>query len=353
MTVGLRLGTSTFYEYFKAFGYLGKTGIDLAGEGNSVFHQPEKFAVLDLATASFGQNFKITPIQHIRAISAVANGGYLMTPHVVQNVTDDSGNVIQAVKTQQSLQVVSTQVCDTISAILEEGVSVNGGARNAYVPGYRVAAKTGTSEKIGDNADAYICSCVGYAPAEAPVVCAMIMVDEPTKGVLYGSTVAAPYVAKLMKTILPYMGVEAIYTEEELANLAVTVPNLRYYSINQAQASAQRVGLKLKVVGDGEYVLSQTPMGGSQIERENGVIVVYTGDAVAENTLTVPNVIGMSALSANRYLINTGLNVRIEGTQNYTSGTGAVAVSQSPAAGEQVAPGTVVTVTFRYLDETD
>ena len=353
MAVGLRVGQSTFCDYFNAFGYLGKTGIDLAGEGNSVFHDPEKFTVLDLATASFGQNFKITPIQHIRAISAVANGGYLVTPHIVQTIRDGSGNIIESVQTQESRQVISTQVCNTISQILEEGVSVSGGARNAYVAGYRIAAKTGTSEKIGDNADAYICSCVAYAPAEAPVVCALIMVDEPTKGSLYGSTVAAPYVAELMETILPYLGVEAQYTEAELAKLAVTVPNLRYYSLNQAQKSAERVGLTLKVIGDGEYVMSQSPEGGTKIEKENGIIVVYTGDAVAENTLSVPDVTGMSALSANRHLINSGLNIRIEGTQSYTSGTGAVAVSQSPAAGEMVAPGTVVTVRFRYLNETD
>jgi beta-lactam-binding protein with PASTA domain len=133
----------------------------------------------------------------------------------------------------------------------------------------------------------------------------------------------------------------------------VTVPNLRYYSLNQAQKSAERAGLTLKIVGDGEYVMSQNPTGGTKIEKENGMIVVYTGDAVAENTLSVPDVIGMSALSANRHLINNGLNIRIEGTQSYTSAAGAVAVSQSPAAGEMVAPGTVVTVSFRYLNETD
>ncbi len=353
MAVGLRVGLTTFYDYFNAFGYLGKTGIDLAGEGKSVFHDPEKFAVLDLATASFGQNFKITPIQHIRAISAVANGGYLVTPHVVQTIRDGSGNVIESAQVQSTRQVISTEICDTISKILEEGVSVSGGARNAYVAGYRIAAKTGTSEKIGDNDDAYICSCVAYAPAESPVVCALIMVDEPTKGTLYGSTVAAPYVAKLMETILPHMGVEAVYTDAELEKLAVTVPNLRYYSLNQAQKSAERAGLTLKVIGDGEYVMSQTPAGGSKIERENGVIVVYTGDAVAENTLYVPDVTGMSALSANRHLVNYGLNIRIEGAQSYTSGTGAVAVSQEPAAGTEVSPGTIVTVTFRYLNETD
>jgi stage V sporulation protein D (sporulation-specific penicillin-binding protein) len=245
MAVGLRVGLERFYAYFDAFGYLAKSGIDLPGEGNSVFHTLSNFKTLDLATASFGQNFKITPIQHMRALCAVANGGYLVTPHVVQTITDDSGNIIESTTTSQSRQVVSTEVCDTISKILEEGVSVAGGARNAYVAGYRIAAKTGTSEKIGDSDrdDAYICSCVASAPAESPAVCALIMVDEPTKGTLYGSVVAAPYVAKLMETILPHLGIEAVYSEAELAKLAVTVPNLRYYSLNQAQKSAERAGL--------------------------------------------------------------------------------------------------------------
>jgi stage V sporulation protein D (sporulation-specific penicillin-binding protein) len=156
-----------------------------------------------------------------------------------------------------------------------------------------------------------------------------------------------------METILPHLGVEANYSDAELAKLAVTVPNVLHYTLNQAKKSAEQAGLSLKVVGQGEYVMSQTPAGGEKIERENGVLVVYTGDAVAENTLCVPDVTGMSALSANRHLVNSGLNVRIEGTQSYTSGTGAVAVSQHPAAGSEVAPGTVVTVSFRYLGETD
>jgi stage V sporulation protein D (sporulation-specific penicillin-binding protein) len=219
-----------FYNYFEAFGYLSKTGIDLPGEGGSIFHQLSKFTTLDLATASFGQNFKVTPIQQITAISAVANGGYLMTPHTVLSITDANGNVVQSASVSSKRQVISTEVCNTISTILAEGVAGDGGARNAYVPGYRIAAKTGTSEKVGDNRDAYICSCIAYAPAENPRVTALIMVDEPTKGLLYGSSVAAPYIARLFETILPYMGVEAIYTQEELENLAITVPNVKGYN---------------------------------------------------------------------------------------------------------------------------
>lgn len=353
MTVGLRVGAEKFYSYVRAFGYLTKTGVDLPGEGNSVFYKPENFKTLDLATASFGQNFKITPIQHLAAICAVANGGHLITPHVVSAVTDKNGNVIQTVGGESQRQVISTQVCQTISKVLEEGVAGDGGARNAYVAGYRIAAKTGTSEKVGDNRDAYICSCVAYAPAEAPKVAALIMVDEPTQGILYGSTVAAPYIAALMETILPYLGVDAVYTESELAEMAITVPNLMAYSVDQAKARAEEMGIKVQVIGNGEYVTSQSPVGGTRMEKKNGTILLYTGGAQETSTVKVPNVIGKTAAAANQLLINAGLNIRITGTKSSLDTSGALVITQSPAAGEEVAPGSVIVLTFRSESETD
>jgi len=353
MNVGLRVGTDKFYEYFNAFGYLNKTGIDLPGEGNSIFHSPSNFQILDLATASFGQNFKITPIQQVTAISAVANGGYLLTPHTVLKITDANGNVIQSASTTTKRQVISTEVCNTISGILQEGVAGDGGARNAYVAGYRIAAKTGTSEKVGDNKDAYICSCIAYAPAERPQVAAMIAVDEPTKGLLYGSAVAAPYIARLLETILPYMGVEAVYTAEELENLAVTVPNMKDYTIEQATARAEQLGVAIRVVGNGDKVTGQMPEVGSKMEINGGVIVVYTGDATGEEGVVVPNLVGKSAAAANQLLINSGLNIRITGTKHHLTGVGATVISQSHAAGETVAPGTVITLIFSTPAETE
>ncbi|MBR5797368.1 MAG: PASTA domain-containing protein [Clostridia bacterium] len=353
MNVGLRVGTDKFYEYFSAFGYLNRTGIDLPGEGNSIFHSPSNFQILDLATASFGQNFKITPIQQVTAISAIANGGYLLTPHTVLKITDANGNVIQSASTSTKRQVISTEVCNTISGILQEGVAGDGGARNAYVAGYRIAAKTGTSEKVGDNKDAYICSCIAYAPAERPQVAALIAVDEPTKGLLYGSAVAAPYIARLLETILPYMGVEAVYTTEELENLAVTVPNMKDYTIEQATARAEQLGVSIRVVGDGNKVTGQMPEVGSKMEAKGGVIVVYTGDAAGEEGVVVPNLLGKSAAAANQLLINSGLNIRITGTKNHLTGAGATVISQSHAAGETVAPGTVITLIFSTPAETE
>jgi stage V sporulation protein D (sporulation-specific penicillin-binding protein) len=351
MTVGLRVGIERFYEYFDAFGYLSKTGTDLPGEGISIFHTLSKMQTLDLATASFGQNFKITPLQHVSAIGAVANGGYLMTPHAVLKVTDGQGNIIQSAETTAKRQVISTEICNTVSKILEEGVSGDGGARNAYVAGYRVAAKTGTSEKVGDNRDAYICSCIGYAPADDPRVLALIMVDEPTRGLLYGSTVAAPYIAGLMEIILPHLGVEAVYTDAELETLAITVPNMTGYTAQQAAIRAEDLGVSVRVIGDGSKVTKQSPAAGSKMEREGGTLVVWMGEMAETQTVQVPNVVGMSAAAANRVLINAGLNIRITGTKEHLTGTQAQVIVQSVAAGETVEPGTVVTLTFATAND--
>ena len=353
MTVGKRLGTKTFYSYIRSFGYLEKTGIDLAGEGGSVFAAAEKFTELDLMIYSFGQNFNVTLIQQITAVSAVANGGYLVKPHLVSSVTDLDGNVIQSYHTTVRRQVVSAETCKTVSKILEEGVSGDGGAKNAYVAGYRIAAKTGTSEKKDAGSKGmYVCSTVAYAPADNPQYAVIIIVDEPTSGVLYGSTVAAPYVGKVMETVLPYLGVEAVYTDEELENMTVTVPSCINLSGSVAEKRCTSNGLTVEFVGDpAGVVIKQYPEAGTVIEQKNGRVVLYTDREAETATVKVPDVTGMTAMAANQSLVNAGLNIRIHGTKNYTSSTGVIAISQSIAAGTEVARGTVVEVTFRYLDD--
>lgn len=388
MTVGRRLGTSTFYSYLRAFGYLEKTGIDLPGEGNSLFASEDAFTELDLAIYSFGQNFNVTLIQQITAVASVANGGYLVKPHLVSSVTDDSGNVIKSFDTTVRRQIVSSSVCKTVAEILEGGVSGDGGAKNAYVAGYRIAAKTGTSEKkerecpkcdstgiptkidgvtkyicsickyVGEIAefavsDDYVCSTVAFAPADNPQYAVIIIVDEPTKGTLYGSTVAAPYVGNVMEKILPYLGVEAVYTDEELEKLTVTVPDCRYGSVSYIK-KIYGEKFTFEVIGDPEGVVyKQYPEVGTVIERASGRIILYTERGAEAETVKVPNVTGMTALAANRALINAGLNIRIIGTKNYLSGTGATVISQSIEANTEVPRGSVVEVTFRYLEDTD
>lgn len=356
MTVGKRLGTTSFYSYLRAFGYLEKTGIDLPGEGGSLFASEEAFTELDLMIYAFGQNFNVTLMQQITAISAVANGGYLVQPHLVSSVTDNNGNVVQAFDTNVRRQVVSGEVCKTVSKILEEGVSGDGGAKNAYVAGYRIAAKTGTSEKKDAGKQGYyVCSTVAYAPADDPQYAVIIIVDEPTSGVLYGSTVAAPYVGKVMETILPYLGVEAVYSEKELEKMTVKIPSCINQSGTYAQKQCEsKYGLKVEFVGDpAGVVIKQYPEVGTVVEQSAGRVILYTDREAETLTVRVPNVTGMSAASANQTLIDAGLNIRIHGTKNYLSGKGATVIKQSLDAGSEVPRGTLVEVTFRYLDDED
>lgn len=355
ITVGERIGSAKFYDYMTNFGYFDLTGIDLPGEAKTIFWDKSGFNTVELATAAFGQNFQVSAIRHLTSVAAVANGGYLVEPYLVESVTDSDGNVVWKHEAAPSRQVISADICEQVSRILEEGVSGNGGAKNAYVAGYRVAAKTGTSEKIGSgNEKARIGSCVGYAPAEDPEIAVIIVVDEPTVGSIYGSVVAAPYIANCMSQMLPYLGVEARYTEAEAAKLNVEIGDYRGKIQNTAVAEIGKLGIKCEVVGVGTVVTSQVPAAGSTLNKENGKVILYVGDSAAPvNTVLVPNIVGMSASAANQALVNAGLNICIEGTINYNTGAGAAAIAQVPAAGTLCTPGDIITVTFRYTDVTD
>lgn len=351
MTLGERLGISKFYEYFKSFGYLEKTGIDLPGEGNSVVKTKNAMTALDLAIYAFGQNFNITPIQHIMAIAAAANGGYLLEPYLVEKVTDRDGNITYAHQAQVKRRVISEDVCKTLAEILEDGVSGDGGAKNAYVAGYKIAAKTGTSEKKGteirvENVKAYVCSCVAFAPADDPEIAVLMMVDEPSKGVLYGSVIAAPYVGAFLETVLPYIGVQR---DEALVN-DVVVPNFEDMKLNDAKKAASELGYKVNVKGNGEYVTSQIPRAETVIDKNNKIITFYTGNSREEKEIAVPELIGKSVYVANRLLADAGLNVSIVGTDNYLSGGGATVMEQSIPAGTLVSEGTAITIRIRYSD---
>ncbi len=390
MTLGERIGIDKYQKYAETFGYTEKTGIDLPGEGNSIFASEMTFP--DLVIYAFGQNFNVTALQQLCAISSVANGGTLYTPYLVESVTDNAGNVIYKHQTTAKRATVSAETCETISKILEEGVSGDGGAKNAYVAGYRVAAKTGTSEKKErecprcdyagvsktietevdgeivkevryvcsvckyegeidefEESEEYICSTVAYAPADDPQIAIIIIVDEPEQGSLYGSTVAAPYVANVLENAMPYLGIEARYTPEELEDMKTTVGSYRGWSVERATETIENKGLKYKVIGDGEDVTAQMPAAGSEIEYGSATIVLYAGETPQEN-VTMPNLTGMIATTANQTLINLSLNIRIEGSDSYLSGTGYKVIAQSVEPGTKVKPGTVITVTFGKSD---
>ena len=364
MQMGLRLGVDNYYKYFSELGYFEKTGIDASGEEYTkegvTFWDSDTFRSADiyLATASFGQNFKISPIAHLTAINTVANDGKLVKPHFIKEVTDKDGKVIYSYETEVKRQVFSKETCDTVSQILEEGVATDGGSKAAYIPGFRIAAKTGTSEKKDVHDTEYIpyvCSAVAFAPAEKPEVSVLFMVDEPTDGVLYASVIAAPYVGSLLEEVLPYIGVEAIYSEEEIKNKAISTPALVAAKTQTAKELGEMLGFEVEIVGDGEYVKAQSPSWGKLVEPGSAKIILYTTDEAVESakTVKVPDLTGMTAVAANGTLANLGLNIKISGTNNYLSGKGAVVVEQSPAAGETVDEGEVVEVIFRYLDDSE
>ncbi len=349
MTLGERIGVSKYQEYVRAFGYREKTGIDLPGEGGSIF--TSQMSGLDLAIYAFGQNFNVTPIQQITAVSAVANGGKLVTPYLVNQITDNAGNIIYQHEVEVKRHVVSEEVCKTVSQILEEGVSGNGGAKNAYVAGYRVAAKTGTSEKKNAGKEGmYICSTVAYAPSEDPEIAIIIIVDEPTEGVLYGSTVAAPYVASALENIMPYLGVQPKYSEKEEDKMTVKAGSYTGWSLERAIESITGRGLRYVVVGEGDSVKKQVPPSGTVLDKKSGTIYLYLDGSTESGMVEVPDLKGKTATAANQILINIGLNVRITGSSGGNSNA-SMQFTQSVSAGTMVPKGTVVTLTFYDGDE--
>ena len=354
MTVGLRLGGERFYDYLKTFGFLEKTGVDLPGEGGSVLIDRENFTDLDLAIYSFGQNFNVTLLQQITAVSSVANGGYLVTPHLVDSITDAEGNTVWKFEASRARTTVSAETCRTVCEILEAGVSGDGGAKNAYVAGYRVAAKTGTSQKKNEGSlGQYVCSTVAFAPADDPQYAVIIIVDEPTAGILYGSTVAAPYVGAVLETVLPHLGVEAVYSDEELASRAVTAPDCRNLTKETAITICRESGLEVLTVGEGELVLEQSPTPGTVMEKENGKIILYFDRSGTAETVEVPDVVGKTPQEANRLLVNAGLNLSIRGLRNHSGSAGVRVVAQSLPPGSGVPRGTVVGITLRSLTDSD
>ena len=348
-----RVGNQKFMEYFKALGYTGKTGIDLPGEALGIYHSEEDFNNVELSVYSFGQTFKTTPLQQITAVSAVANGGNVIRPYVVSEIREKNGEIVYSGTVKVKNKVFDEEICQTISNILMEGVDGDGGAKNAAVAGYDIAAKTGTSQirDIRDengNSYLYVGSCVGFAPSENASIAVIIVVDQPHCQNYYGSTVAAPYVGSFFEEVLPYLGYEPEYTEEEEGKLNVTVGNYENMTVSQTKIAVNQLGLKLTVIGSGDKVISQIPAAGSRLSKTGGNIIVYT-DGESESTGEVPKVKGLTATEAIEKIVNAGFNIRIEGVTDYTKGVGATVIEQD-IAGSGIEKGSVVTIWLRYLD---
>ena len=345
ITYGQKLGAEKFYEYFEAFGFTEKTGIDLPAESAPVagvtYHALDRMGIVELSSSSFGQSFQVTPIQMITAISCLANGGKLMTPYLVAKQLDQKGNIISETKPVIRRQVVSEETANTVAEMMEAVVSTGTG-KNAYVSGYRVAGKTGTSQKLGKKGS-YVSSFGCFAPANDAKIAILILIDEP-KGQINGSQICAPVAAQVIEKTLEYMNVERQYTDSELEKLDITTPNLLGMPVGEAKSLLKQEGVEVKVVGNGETVTAQMPAYG-QVMPQNGIMVIYTEDDAERMTVTVPDLRQMTVSQANKYALAAGLNIKISG--NALIAEELVSYDQSFEPGEEVEYGKTITVYFK------
>ncbi|MEE1054050.1 MAG: penicillin-binding transpeptidase domain-containing protein [Acutalibacteraceae bacterium] len=343
--IGQLIGANTFSKYFKAFGLTKKTGIDLPGEASSYYHSEENMGPTELASSSFGQTFKITPIQMIGLAATAVNGGYSVKPHLVDKIIDSDNNVVESFSSEGRQQVISQTTSATMRTMLE--YVVQNGAKNGIVSGYRVGGKTGTSQKVAEieatgNSHLYIGSYVGVAPIDDPEIAVFVMLDEPTGANYYGGVISAPVGSKVMADILPYLGYEPQYTDEELAKISISVPDVVDEEIAAAKAKINNIGLSYKVIGAGEKVVSQLPQAGSSVYN-NGTVILYTEQSESQ-TVTVPSLVGLTVSEVNNVAAASGINVEFSGS--VTSST-VKSYNQDTQPGETVPIGQIVTVYFR------
>ncbi len=356
MQVAAKIGSERFYSYFEAFGFLEKTGIDLPSEASSLFHTKEGLGTVELATSSFGQRFKVTPLAELCAIAAVANGGKLITPHLIDKLIDEKGNTVYQYEPSAKRQAVSKEAADTVSAILEEGVSGTGASRNAYAKGFRIAAKTGTSEKL-DKVDANggyslrIGSCAAFAPYDDTEIAMIILVDEPTTA-HFGATVAAPYISSLTSKIMPYLGYEAVYTEKEEEMQPISIGYYVGMTVKEAKAALKALGLSAVIEGDDkDLITAQLPVSGTVLHKSLGRVLLYTEKEKA-GEVKVPDLIGLTVEEANKKLLDAGLNIRLLGMLDKTKGQDPpTACFQSHEKGALLPRGSTVEVRFLYNDK--
>lgn len=341
--IGLRLGIPKFYQYLRAFGMTEETGLDLPGEAKGISPAEARTTQLDLATMSFGQTLTVTPLQMVVAMAAIANDGYLMKPHLASEIRSPEGLPVWKQETRPVRQVISRQVARGLGTLMERVIS-QGTGRNAYVPGYQVAGKTGTAEKLPRGSGKYIADFVGFGPVKDPRLAVVIIVDEP-QGVYYGGQIAAPIFGEIMGDLLRYLeippelsaaskpGQPPVPLEETVA-----VPSLVNLTPADAEREAKAAGFRLKIEGGGVLVTVQTPPPGAML-RKGSLIAAEAGNAIpGKGSVTVPGLKGKNIKEAGNLLGLLNLGIKVVGS--------GVAVSQQPAPGTKVETGTVITVEF-------
>ena len=346
--VGQKMGTELYYKYFDAFGFTEKTGVDSSGDmkptAGITYHDPEdSFTASDLASASFGQSISVTPLQIVTAVSAIGNGGKLMRPYVVKKQTDKNGNTVKETTPVVRRQVISESTASTVAYYMSLVVK-DGTGKNAYVPGYKVAGKTGTSEKLNRADKAYIASFSGFAPYDDPDISVVIIIDEPQGANYSGGVIAAPVAGEVFEKVLKYRGVAPVYSDDELAAMTVSTPNVVGSTVEDAKKTLEADGYTVRVIGSGENVISQSPEEG-KATPVNGFVAVYTDSGTSAEKVKVPDFTGMTVSEANRVAVSSGLNVKISGSASESAGV--AAYKQDKEKDTEVDIGTVVTVYFR------
>ena len=355
--IALKLGGERFYEYIQRFGVLEKTGIDLSGESKGVFFDKalvtntDKWGTASLTSGSFGQTFKLTPMQLVRAIASVVNGGYLMEPYIVSEVVDSQGNTVLKQEPTVVRRTISEETSKTMCRLIRSVVT-EGTAKNAFVSGYSIGGKTGTSEKIdvfdenGQRVQDKIVSFVGIAPMDDPQYIVLVALDTPsrTTGIyISGGVMAAPTVGAVMADILPYLGVEQSFGEEDAAGRLVVLDDMTGMPLSQAQNLLKQAGLTARVEGNGDTVTAQIPAAGQTIPGD-GQVLLYLNEPAPERTVEVPDFLGMNRQQASDAAGSLGLHILVTG--NREIGSRILVTGQETPPGTQVPIGTTVKLEF-------
>ncbi len=370
--IGLRMGGDTFYDYLKSFGVMEKTGVDLPGEASGLFYErkylndPANYGTSYLITSSFGQSFRITPMQLVRAVAAIVNGGYVLEPYIVSEVVDADGNTVQKNEKTVLRQVISQQTSETMRTLMEQVVT-EGTASAAKTPGYRVGGKTGTSEKLdeydenGQQVKDKIVSFVGVAPIDDPKYVVLVALDTPAYSensekytvhgmYISGGLMAAPTVRDIFLDILPYLGVEPDYGSEDIRGVNFTVPDVIGMDETEAGELLAEKTITYRVVGTGSVVTDQLPVAGSQVPG-NSQIILYMGAEKQATRVEVPDFIGCSVADVNYLASNAGLYVQAKGTDR--TDVYVLAAYQDIEPGTEVDRGTTITVEFSSTGASD
>ena len=357
--IGVNMTRKTFVEYFKAFGFLEKTGVDLPGEASGLFWAEDKFSVANLISASFGQTFRVTPMEQVRAVAAIVNGGYLLKPYVVSQVLDSDGNIVKSNERTVLRQVISEETSATLCKMMEYVVT-DGTAGSAKTPGYRVGGKTGTSEKIdtydenGKPVEDKIVSFIGVAPIDAPKYVVLVALDTPNyvAGTSYtphnqyisGGLMAAPTVRDVFLDILPYLGVEPDYSSDDIRGVNITLPDVIGMTEDEAAALLSGKSITYRTVGQGSTVSDQLPSPGAEVPG-NSEIILYFGNAVkTTEQVEVPDFVGYGIADVDYLATNAGLYIQAKGTDHRDEYV--TVAYQDIEPGTMVDRGTTITVEF-------